>query len=176
MQYSVSVSFVTSGFYLFVCCNPKNITTGLLSTMVRSLLLVASVTSSILFLLGNGTEGLLLFPGPRQSSYHHVHATTRTKSNSDLVVMSSRHQRGRPLHMNSVHKDQRRMGELTTPEQSVYDLMREFSESGYTFRIVVVGQGAILETTSPLGPITKLTQSPSTGKRKILFFGATARQ
>ena len=56
------------------------------------------------------------------------------------------------------------MGELTTPEQTVYDLLRELSDSGYDFRIVVVGQGAILETTSPLGPITKLTQSPSSGK------------
>ena len=70
------------------------------------------------------------------------------------------------MHMSSVNKDHRRMGELTTPEQTVYDLMRELSESGYSFRVVVVGQGAILEATSPLGPITKLTQSPSTGKRK----------
>lgn len=56
------------------------------------------------------------------------------------------------------------MGDLTTPEQTVYEMMQELSESGYDFRVVVVGKGAILETTSPLGPVTHVTQSPSTGE------------
>lgn len=60
--------------------------------------------------------------------------------------------------------EQRRMGDLTTPEHTVYDMMHELSESGYAFRVVVVGKGAILETTSRLGPVVKMTQSPSTGE------------
>ena len=57
-----------------------------------------------------------------------------------------------------------RMGELTPPEQKVYDLMKRFHDSGHVFRIVLVGNaGAILETTSALGPQFKLSQSPSTG-------------
>ena len=57
------------------------------------------------------------------------------------------------------------MGDLTTPEQTVYGMMQELSGSGYQFRVVVVGKGAILETTTPLGPVLKLTQSPSTGEQ-----------
>jgi len=60
--------------------------------------------------------------------------------------------------------EQRRMGDLTTPEQAVYDMMQEISGSGFAFRVVVVGKGAILETTNLLGPVIKVTQSPSTGK------------
>ncbi|GKY92688.1 hypothetical protein MPSEU_000259400 [Mayamaea pseudoterrestris] len=56
-----------------------------------------------------------------------------------------------------------RMGELNEPEQKVFDLMKELHDSNYKFRIVVVGNGAILETVSPLGPVTKVLQSASTG-------------
>lgn len=61
--------------------------------------------------------------------------------------------------------EHRRMGELIIPEQTVYQIMQDLNESGYTFRLVVIGtEGAtILETTTPFGPILKLTQSPSTG-------------
>ena len=58
----------------------------------------------------------------------------------------------------------RRMGELTKPEQTVYDILHEVSDSGFSFRVVVVGKGTILESTvDSLGPVIKLTQSPSTG-------------
>ena len=56
-----------------------------------------------------------------------------------------------------------RMGELNEPEQKVFALMKELHDSKYRFRIVVVGYGAILETTSVLGPVTKILQSASTG-------------
>jgi hypothetical protein len=54
--------------------------------------------------------------------------------------------------------------ELTKPEQKVCKLMDQLHESKYAFRIVVMGNGAILETTSPLGPIKKLSQSPTTSE------------
>lgn len=54
--------------------------------------------------------------------------------------------------------------DLTEPEQRVYSLVKNLHDSGFSFRIVVVGNGAILETTSPLGPVMKLSASPKTGK------------
>jgi hypothetical protein len=68
--------------------------------------------------------------------------------------------------------NRRRMGELTPPEQVVYDLLCEMSNSSYSFRIVVIGKngGAILESTVPcVGPIIKITQSPSTGRCELLL-------
>jgi putative heme iron utilization protein len=55
------------------------------------------------------------------------------------------------------------MGELTAPEQQVFDIMDTIHDSGYHFRMVVVVKGDILETTAALGPVLKVTQSPSTG-------------
>jgi hypothetical protein len=55
------------------------------------------------------------------------------------------------------------MGELTSPEQKVYDLLTELHVSKYPFRVVVVGSGAILEATHELGPVLKISQQPSTG-------------
>jgi hypothetical protein len=60
------------------------------------------------------------------------------------------------------------MGELTEPEQQVFDIMDTIHESGYHFRMVVVGKGAILETVAALGPVLKVTQSPSTGANSKL--------
>jgi hypothetical protein len=66
--------------------------------------------------------------------------------------------------------DARRMGELTEPEQKVFDVMDTIHDSGYLFRIIVgagQGGGAILETVSALGPLLKVTQSPSTGTNML---------
>ena len=56
------------------------------------------------------------------------------------------------------------MGELTSAEGKVFDLLQALHDSKYAFRIVVVGNGAILETTSVLGPALSVAQSPKTGK------------
>lgn len=56
-----------------------------------------------------------------------------------------------------------RMGEMTPPEKRVYELLTDMHDSNYSFRLVVVGKGAILETTASLGPVVKVTQAPSTG-------------
>lgn len=58
----------------------------------------------------------------------------------------------------------RRMGELTSNEEKVFDLLQSLHDSKFSFRIVVVGNGAILETTSVLGPALSVAQSPKTGK------------
>ena len=53
---------------------------------------------------------------------------------------------------------------LSPPEQKVYNVLQEMHNSQYPFRLVVVGNGAILETTSVLGPTMKVGTSPRTGE------------
>ena len=48
-------------------------------------------------------------------------------------------------------------------------ILNEMHKSKYPFRIVVIGNGAILETTSPLGPISKSSISPKTNERLLTF-------
>lgn len=60
-----------------------------------------------------------------------------------------------------------RMGELSSPEQKVFDILQDFHRSPYAFRVVVVGNGAILETTSRLGPVFKVSQQPTTGSNLL---------
>lgn len=58
---------------------------------------------------------------------------------------------------------------LSSPEQKVYDIVADMHGSSYPFRLVVVGNGAILETTSELGPTFKLGKSPRTGEPLTTF-------
>lgn len=59
--------------------------------------------------------------------------------------------------------------EMTPPEENVYEILQSLHVSQFPFRLVVVGNGAILETTSPLGPVMKLSQSPQTGENLLTF-------
>ena len=54
---------------------------------------------------------------------------------------------------------------LSKPET----ILNEFHQSQFTFRIVVIGNGAILETTSKLGPKTATSISPKTGDKLMTF-------
>ncbi|VEU37789.1 unnamed protein product [Pseudo-nitzschia multistriata] len=58
---------------------------------------------------------------------------------------------------------------LTPKDKKVYQFLQELSESNLTFRIVVIGNGAILESTNLLGPTFKLGQSPKTGNHIVTF-------
>lgn len=58
---------------------------------------------------------------------------------------------------------------LSQPEQTVYDVLQDMHDSDYPFRLVVIGNGAILETTSSLGPTFKLGKSPKTGEHLTTF-------
>jgi len=51
--------------------------------------------------------------------------------------------------------------------KTVDTVLTEMNDSGYPFRIVVIGNGAILETTSILGPTMKSSVSPKTGERLV---------
>ena len=59
--------------------------------------------------------------------------------------------------------------ELTPQESGVYDLLKDISDSNLSFRIVVIGNGAILESTNRLGPIFKLGKSPKSGASIATF-------
>ena len=54
-------------------------------------------------------------------------------------------------------------------EIKVYDFLKELSDSNLSFRIVVVGNGAILESTNPMGPTFKVGESPKTGASIVTF-------
>ena len=56
--------------------------------------------------------------------------------------------------------------EETTPTK-IDSIIRDLHESNLPFRIVVIGNGAILETTSTLGPHMAESTSPKTGERLI---------
>mmetsp|Transcript_24480 Transcript_24480/g.52106 ORF Transcript_24480/g.52106 Transcript_24480/m.52106 type:complete len:196 (+) Transcript_24480:142-729(+) len=58
---------------------------------------------------------------------------------------------------------------LSPRERGVYALLKDLSESNLSFRIVVVGNGAILESTNPLGPTFKLGRSPKSGAGIVTF-------
>lgn len=87
-----------------------------------------------------------------------------TRGNMCRLVSSSR-----TILFDTSMEKERRMGELTKPEQKVFDIMEAIHNSKYLFRVVVVGKGAILETTTELGPVMKVTQSPSTGANLMTF-------
>ena len=52
------------------------------------------------------------------------------------------------------------LSDLSEPEQRVYSLVEDLHTCRFPFRIVVIGNGAILESTSILGPQMKLNKSP----------------
>ena len=59
---------------------------------------------------------------------------------------------------------------LKTPQETkVCELLKDLHESKLPFRIVVVGNGAILESTNLLGPTFKVGESPKTGASIVTF-------
>ena len=49
------------------------------------------------------------------------------------------------------------------------EILDKFQGSNLSFRIVAIGNGAILETTSKLGPTSKSSISPKSGERLLTF-------
>jgi hypothetical protein len=63
--------------------------------------------------------------------------------------------------------------ELSTSETKAYQLLQDLHDAKFPFRLVVIGNGAILEATTPeLGPIFKITKSPKTGETLTTFASA----
>lgn len=57
--------------------------------------------------------------------------------------------------------------EMSESAATIDEIISKIHKSNFLFRIVVVGNGAILETTSRLGPIQKSSVSPQTGQRLV---------
>eukprot|EP00584_Thalassiosira_punctigera_P005564 CAMPEP_0172527514 /NCGR_PEP_ID=MMETSP1067-20121228/2181_1 /TAXON_ID=265564 ORGANISM="Thalassiosira punctigera, Strain Tpunct2005C2" /NCGR_SAMPLE_ID=MMETSP1067 /ASSEMBLY_ACC=CAM_ASM_000444 /LENGTH=194 /DNA_ID=CAMNT_0013311263 /DNA_START=9 /DNA_END=593 /DNA_ORIENTATION=+ len=57
----------------------------------------------------------------------------------------------------------------TPTHPTAESILDEFHQSELPFRIVVIGNGAILETTSKLGPTSKSSISPKSGERLLTF-------
>jgi len=58
---------------------------------------------------------------------------------------------------------------LTEKEEKVYGFLQDLHASKLSFRIVVVGNGAILESTNTLGMYLALSQSPKSGANLVTF-------
>ena len=56
---------------------------------------------------------------------------------------------------------------LSAPERKVYEILEHMHDANYPFRLVVIGNGAILETTSVLGPTIKVGTSPRSGEALV---------
>ena len=63
-------------------------------------------------------------------------------------------------------QEQEQEGEGDTPSK-IDSIIRDLHESEFSFRIVVIGNGAILESTSTLGPHMAESTSPKTGERLV---------
>ncbi len=57
----------------------------------------------------------------------------------------------------------------SSPSSLAEQILHDFHASKLSFRIIVIGNGAILESTSPLGPTFKPSISPKSGERLITF-------
>lgn len=60
-------------------------------------------------------------------------------------------------------------GDENVEPSKAESILNEFHKSNLLFRIVVIGNGAILETTSKLGPTSKSSISPKSGERLLTF-------
>mmetsp|Transcript_7878 Transcript_7878/g.19557 ORF Transcript_7878/g.19557 Transcript_7878/m.19557 type:complete len:210 (-) Transcript_7878:3041-3670(-) len=61
---------------------------------------------------------------------------------------------------------------LTPSGTRVYELLKDLHDSGFAFRIIVVADGAILESTNVLGPVFNLSLSKKTGLPITTFASA----
>ena len=61
---------------------------------------------------------------------------------------------------------------LTPSGTRVYEVLKDLHDSGLAFRIIVVGNGAILESTNILGPVFNLSLSKKTGLPITTFASA----
>lgn len=73
-------------------------------------------------------------------------------------------EKGRPLGGKADSHD---AGDLSDPERTVFNILEHMHESGFSFRVIVIGTGAILETETSLGPKMSLSRSPKTGENLL---------
>ena len=84
-------------------------------------------------------------------------------------VSNAEQSRGWNLRAADAKASDSSLPDLTPAEEKVYGLLQEIHSSKLPFRAVVVGNGAILESTSVLGPILKVSKSPASGANIATF-------
>ena len=92
-----------------------------------------------------------------------------TLSSGRPPVMAIAHSTKFALAATSSSGEDNKTEALTAKEKQVYTMLEELSESNLPFRIVVVGNGAILESTNTLGPTFKLGKSPKSVAHIVTF-------
>ena len=98
-------------------------------------------------------------PSTTSCSYHDVLSNTQQLSLLNKQSISNYHS-STALFSTADDSDE------VSKAESILD---EMHKSKYPFRIIVIGNGAILETTSPLGPISKSSISPKSNERLLTF-------
>ena len=93
-------------------------------------------------------------------SYHDVSSNTQQLSLLNKQSIISNYHSSTTLFSTADDSDEVSKAEL---------ILDEMHKSKYPFRIIVIGSGAILETTSPLGPISKSSISPKSNERLLTF-------
>ena len=79
----------------------------------------------------------------------------RSSSSSSLYSSST--------NINSDTYDVNRKKLSSPAQEQIFDFFQALHSCGYPFRTIVIGSGAILESTQTLGPTFKVSESPKTG-------------
>jgi len=116
---------------------------------MRFLLHLHLLTATILSLIGC-SHGFAF--APYLSTRGHTHHQTSSRGFFQLASTP-----------NNSSEEPKEFSQLKIIDKIISDM----HESKYPFRIVVIGNGAILETTSPLGPTMKSSVSPKTNQRLV---------
>lgn len=108
---------------------------------------------------------------PQRSHLYHPSTTTSSCSYHDVL---SNTQQLSLLNKQSISNYHSSTTLFSTADDSddvskAESILDDMHKSKYPFRIIVIGNGAILETTSPLGPISKSSISPKTNERLLTF-------
>jgi hypothetical protein len=121
--------------------------------------------------VGSASDG---WPHPK-SSRHLVNAGRSRNPRGWHRATFSRLHEAPPSKQQPIVDHHPRMGELTPPEATVYQLLHELHDGGFAFRVVVVGKGSIAEFTVPcLGPKLSIAQSPSSGANLLTLASGDA--
>lgn len=120
----------------------------------------------LLFLL------LLLSCGLGTSAFQLRGQTTHTHTNAGLLVGTAASSRT-PLigigGLAAASSPSDVAGEEDDATSIAEKILNDFHSSELDWRIIVIGGGAILETTQRLGPTSKASKSPKTGERLLTF-------
>lgn len=113
----------------------------------------------------DGLEAAFLLGQSASSLYSSRQFTSPAFSNSLGIDIQSR-TRNNLLHFNAEASSISGTEGITKP---IDELVEKLNDSAYKFRIIVIGNGAILESTSELGPVMKMGISPKTNERLATF-------